>query len=105
MKMLAEYLDNAIQFEQMAADEKDPKLKAEFERPPLIASARKREPRNMASSLRPKKIGAVRDYALERGRAAKKLRRSYGILGPALIGAIAALIVAVIWTARHDHLF
>ena len=32
MKMLAEYLENAVQFEQMAADEKDPKLKAEFER-------------------------------------------------------------------------
>jgi hypothetical protein len=32
MKMLAEYLENAVQFEQMAADEKDPKLNAEFER-------------------------------------------------------------------------
>jgi hypothetical protein len=32
MKMLAEYLDNAVQFERMAADEKNPKLKAEFER-------------------------------------------------------------------------
>jgi hypothetical protein len=32
MKMLAEYLENAAQFEQMAADEKDPKLKAEFGR-------------------------------------------------------------------------
>jgi hypothetical protein len=31
MKMLAEYLDTAIKFEQMAADEKNPKLKAEFE--------------------------------------------------------------------------
>jgi hypothetical protein len=35
MKMLAEYLDNAVQFEQMAADTKDPKLKAEFERKAL----------------------------------------------------------------------
>ena len=32
MKMLAECLENAAQFEQMAADEKDPNLKAEFER-------------------------------------------------------------------------
>ena len=32
MKMLAEYLDTAIKFEQMAAAEKDPKLKAELER-------------------------------------------------------------------------
>jgi hypothetical protein len=40
MKMLAEYLENATQFEQMAADEKDPKLKAEFER--KAASYRKR---------------------------------------------------------------
>jgi ABC-type Zn uptake system ZnuABC Zn-binding protein ZnuA len=31
MKMLAEYLDTAIKFEQMAA-EKDPKLKADFEK-------------------------------------------------------------------------
>ena len=32
MKMLAEYLENAVQFEQMAAHEKDRRLKAEFER-------------------------------------------------------------------------
>jgi hypothetical protein len=32
MKMLAEYLDTAINFEQMAAQENDPKLKAELER-------------------------------------------------------------------------
>ena len=32
MKMLAEYLDTAIKFEQMAANESDPKLKAEFEK-------------------------------------------------------------------------
>jgi hypothetical protein len=32
MKMLAEYLDTAIKFEQLAAHEKDPKLKADFER-------------------------------------------------------------------------
>jgi len=30
--MLAEYLENAVQFEQMAAHEKDRRLKAEFER-------------------------------------------------------------------------
>jgi hypothetical protein len=40
MKMLSEYLENAVQFEQMAADEKDPKLKAEFVR--QAASYRKR---------------------------------------------------------------
>jgi hypothetical protein len=32
MKMLAEYVDNAHKFERMAASEKDPKLKAEFEK-------------------------------------------------------------------------
>jgi hypothetical protein len=32
MKMLAEYLENAITFEKMAAEEKDAKLKAQFEK-------------------------------------------------------------------------
>jgi hypothetical protein len=32
MKMLAEYFDMAIKFEQMAAQEHDPKLKAQFEK-------------------------------------------------------------------------
>jgi hypothetical protein len=32
MKMLAEYLENAHKFERLAAAEKDPALKAEFER-------------------------------------------------------------------------
>jgi hypothetical protein len=32
MKMLAEYLENAIKFEHMAAQEKDAKLKADFEK-------------------------------------------------------------------------
>lgn len=32
MKMLAEYLDNAIKFEQLAAAEKNPALRAELER-------------------------------------------------------------------------
>jgi hypothetical protein len=32
MKMLAEYLENAVKFEQMAAHEADIKLKADFER-------------------------------------------------------------------------
>jgi hypothetical protein len=32
MKMLAEYLDTAIKFEQMAAQEQEPKLKADFEK-------------------------------------------------------------------------
>jgi hypothetical protein len=32
MKMLAEYLETAIKFEQMAANEKDPKLKGDFEK-------------------------------------------------------------------------
>ena len=43
MKMLAEYLDTAINFEQMAAQENDPKLKASLKgKPPVIASSRKR---------------------------------------------------------------
>jgi hypothetical protein len=32
MKMLAEYLENAVKFEKLAADEKDAKLKKEFEK-------------------------------------------------------------------------
>ena len=32
MKLLAEYLDTAITFEQMAATERDPKLKVELEK-------------------------------------------------------------------------
>ena len=32
MKMLAEYLENAIKFEKMAADETDAKLKDRFEK-------------------------------------------------------------------------
>ena len=32
MKMLAEYLDTAIKFEQLAATEQDPKAKADFEK-------------------------------------------------------------------------
>jgi hypothetical protein len=32
MKMLAEYVENAIKFERLAALEKDPALKADFER-------------------------------------------------------------------------
>jgi hypothetical protein len=35
MKMIAEYLDNALKFERMAADESHPKLKAQFERQAL----------------------------------------------------------------------
>jgi hypothetical protein len=35
MKMIAEYLDNAFKFERMAADELDPKLKAEIEKQAL----------------------------------------------------------------------
>jgi hypothetical protein len=32
MKMIAEYLDHALSFERMAADEKNPKIKAVFEK-------------------------------------------------------------------------
>jgi hypothetical protein len=32
MKMLAEYFETAVKFEKMAADEKDAKLKNEFEK-------------------------------------------------------------------------
>jgi hypothetical protein len=32
VKTLADYLDTAMKFERMAADEKDSKLKADFER-------------------------------------------------------------------------
>jgi hypothetical protein len=32
MKMIAEYLEHALQFERLAADERDPKLKADLSR-------------------------------------------------------------------------
>jgi hypothetical protein len=32
MKMISEYLDHAITFERMAAEEDDPKLKAQFKK-------------------------------------------------------------------------
>ena len=32
MKMIAEYLEHALNFERMAAQEKDPQLKAKFEK-------------------------------------------------------------------------
>ena len=32
MKMIAEYLENAIKFERMASEEPDPKLRAEFKK-------------------------------------------------------------------------
>jgi hypothetical protein len=32
MKMIAEYLEHALQFERMAADEGDPQLKADLKR-------------------------------------------------------------------------
>jgi hypothetical protein len=32
MKMIAEYLEHALQFERMAAQEKNPKLRASFEK-------------------------------------------------------------------------
>jgi hypothetical protein len=32
MKMVAEYLEHALTFERMAADEKDPKVKAVFQK-------------------------------------------------------------------------
>jgi hypothetical protein len=35
MKMVAEYIEHAIRFEQMAAQEKDAKLRAEFEKQAL----------------------------------------------------------------------
>jgi hypothetical protein len=35
MKMIAGYLENAIQFERLAAEEPDPKLKAHFEKQAL----------------------------------------------------------------------
>jgi hypothetical protein len=43
MKMLAEYLENAIRFEKMAAEEKDAKLKADFEKQPRLSQARGKE--------------------------------------------------------------
>jgi hypothetical protein len=47
MKMLAEYLEHALSFERMAAEENDPKLKADFEKQAAayrkLATARAKE--------------------------------------------------------------
>jgi len=32
MKMVTEYLEHALQFERLAADEKDPRLKADYQK-------------------------------------------------------------------------
>jgi hypothetical protein len=51
--MLAEYLEKAIQFETMAAQEKDAKLKTDLEKQAAAYRKwRKREPRNTASRCR-----------------------------------------------------
>jgi hypothetical protein len=46
--MIAEYLENAIKFERLAADEQNPKLKADFEKQALayrkLASERASKP-------------------------------------------------------------
>jgi hypothetical protein len=56
MKMLAEYLDMAMKFEAMAAQENDPTLKADFEKQAAAyRSSLKNEPRNTASNARPTK--------------------------------------------------
>jgi hypothetical protein len=52
MKMLAEYLEHAVKFEQMAARENDPKLKAEFERQ-AVAYRKLAEKRAMEYGLKP----------------------------------------------------
>lgn len=40
MKMLAEYLESAIKFERLAAEEKDAALKAELEKQAIAAERR-----------------------------------------------------------------
>jgi hypothetical protein len=66
MKMLAEYLDTAIKFEQMAAQENDPKLKAQFERQAAAyASSQKREPRNTAWPCRQIADAMVDQFAFQ----------------------------------------
>jgi hypothetical protein len=51
MKIVADHLDAAMKFEQMAVAEKDPKLKAEFERSSRrLSQARGRaKPKNTGS--------------------------------------------------------
>jgi hypothetical protein len=51
MKMLAEYLESAIKFEKMAAEEKDAKLKAHFE--------------NQAAAYRKLAEKRAKDYGLQ----------------------------------------
>jgi hypothetical protein len=53
VKMIAEYLENAQKFERMAADEENPKIKAQFEKQAqAIASWRRRGRKSWACSLR-----------------------------------------------------
>jgi hypothetical protein len=53
VKMIAEYLEHALQFERMAADEKNPELKAQLERQAAaIASWRRSGRKSWARSHR-----------------------------------------------------
>jgi hypothetical protein len=61
MKMLGEYLENAIKFEQMAAEEKDATLKAQFEKQAFAyRKLAEKERRILASKLR-----AISDFYFE----------------------------------------
>ena len=50
MRMIAEYLENALKFERLAAEESDPKMKTEFEKQAVayrkLAAERVRKPRS-----------------------------------------------------------
>jgi hypothetical protein len=57
MKMLAGYLEEAISFQQMAAEETDLKLKVEFEnRPPPIGTLSPHERKNTSVNVSPQRI-------------------------------------------------
>jgi len=57
MKMLAEYLEKAIYFEKLAAEEKDAKLKADFE--------------NQAAAYRKLAVNRAKEYKLDLPRQSK----------------------------------
>jgi hypothetical protein len=73
MKMLAEYLENAIKFEKLAAEEKDAKLKEHFEKQGLALSETSRKKSN---KLRPPSSEPARTSVSDRRLASPQPNRS-----------------------------
>jgi hypothetical protein len=102
MKMLAEYFDTAIKFEQMAAQETIPSSRRTLSnKPPLITSSRKKEPRNTDSRCRINMAHPTRPKLKTPFDFAPRLPlRSYAIAGGA--GLSAWLADLADWNLAHS---